>query len=322
MLRSLAPLERTYLLAGGGAGFHIEEVDDLDCDEELVRRYGEDWMESQCIMVSDETTCPGLEPGWLICMLCHKQIAGTWSMLSHLTSKRHERYLAWHLTEGAQVSEKVPRSAPTLSAPPLPPTPPPPSNWRPLARVGPTMFQPSSWGPVSESQWTPPPLPHLVSTSRPQSSAVSPPQCSPPSSEPQRWLGPPPPPPGPPPPAPPPPPDEPFVQPELPEPPLDQPPGETPPVADPEADKVKSGSSGAALVTADYDGEEVDEATGLPDTGYLPVQVGDMLTPLAAPAPGHSRNRFACYVFAERRGGGTSSRGWVPMDHLKLKIKD
>jgi len=74
------------------------------------------------------------------------------------------------------------------------------------------------------------------------------------------------------------------------------------------------------VVCAPYDGQESSE-TGVIETGYLPVEVGELLMALSAPQVGHAANRFPAYVYARRITAGQlrpswPSEGWLPVVNL------
>jgi len=66
-----------------------------DAETELIKLHGEDWKKIHGIEVTSETFCPGIEPGWLICTLCNKRLAGMCTVLNHVEGRWHRRCLAY-----------------------------------------------------------------------------------------------------------------------------------------------------------------------------------------------------------------------------------
>lgn len=83
-------------MAFGGSCF-TDPDDEWDPDwdpwKEVEELYGEDWMEKHGVVISSETCFPGLEAGWFVCTLCHKQLAGMYGMYGHLKSRGHREWV-------------------------------------------------------------------------------------------------------------------------------------------------------------------------------------------------------------------------------------
>jgi len=71
------------------------DEEDWDPEEEILKVWGENWMEYHHIKVTSESYCPGLEAGWLVCELCSRQLAGYHSLYMHFESRNHRRNLEW-----------------------------------------------------------------------------------------------------------------------------------------------------------------------------------------------------------------------------------
>jgi len=157
----------------------------------------------------------------MICTLCHKQLAGLCTVLSHFESRGHRSWLAWHNSEVMAASQALPGAPPALPAPVAwsgeRQAPPPPLEEPPPALPPPL----PGFAPQSAHGWLPAygadAAPAVSSAARPfpmpagtrAAAAVPPPTSAPPSGgppppppplgPPPQGFGPPPPPTGPPP---------------------------------------------------------------------------------------------------------------------------
>lgn len=72
-----------------------EDEDEWDAEREIVKIHGEDWMEKHEIKMTSDEYCPGLEAGWMVCGLCHRQFAGLTSIYYHFESRNHQKNYDW-----------------------------------------------------------------------------------------------------------------------------------------------------------------------------------------------------------------------------------
>ena len=80
----------------------------------IEERYGKDWRERHQIIETDgKEICPGIESGWMICMLCHKQLGGPGTVWSHFEGAAHMRNVQWQ--------DEILRRAEAARAPPVAP---------------------------------------------------------------------------------------------------------------------------------------------------------------------------------------------------------
>lgn len=82
-------------------------------EAEMVKLHGEDWINKNLLARTTRTYCPGLEEGWLVCTMCHKQLAGLYTIYAHCTSRRHVANLEWMSKQAVE----GPGSNPPLPAP-------------------------------------------------------------------------------------------------------------------------------------------------------------------------------------------------------------
>jgi len=73
---------------------------------------------------------------------------------------------------------------------------------------------------------------------------------------------------------------------------------------------IESVAASHHIVSANYDGREVNEAHE-PEAGYLAVVVGDNVELLCNASPGHSQNRWPSYAYGRRLLD--AEEGWIPM---------
>ena len=96
--------------------------------KQLELQFGENWRETHQVCETDgKEICPGVEPGWMICMLCKVKLIGPGTAWSHFESRRHKNNLEWKckrdrlpagLSQGAWVP--APSCPPAPAPPPLP----------------------------------------------------------------------------------------------------------------------------------------------------------------------------------------------------------
>jgi len=110
-------------------------------------------------MMSNDSFCPGLEEGWMICSLCNKQLAGLCTVLSHFESKRHQQAMGWYGHEGDDALR--PRLA--LPEPAWSPAPASGGGWNPpapqMARETPLPPAPPPTQGTTQTAFTPPAFP-------------------------------------------------------------------------------------------------------------------------------------------------------------------
>lgn len=349
-------LQPEPLAAGGNAGHPIgahpsepgepaePAEEEWDPEAEVLRLYGENWMQNHGVQFSTEAFCPGIEEGWMICTLCHKQLAGLCTVLSHFESKGHQMWLAyrnqqvlggqmqgtglalpapagWKADQGWVVQPRVGLPPPPPTNEPPPPPPPPPEGGEQMSYTGwvtmpppPPLGQPPSIAGSYAPTGLPPSMPHAVPAAgmgSPDQGALFRADGQAPTELGRAQLG--------------------SLAPAHPGPPsiAEHPaqaqavlgptsaPAHGAAVLGPTSAPASATRSAEAIAVLPYEAKEVAE-DGRPESGYLILEVGDRVVLHGAPVPGHSANRALHYSYG-RKLGPTGESGWFPSEIVRAE---